>query len=80
MVPPHGLGSAGRTNLNLFLQKDSRGNHFLTIHDLSWMCADVNQMYDRMCTKDLTTYSAVMLLSQESTTEQQTTEIDTICG
>mgnify|MGYP005649170693 CR=1 FL=1 len=80
MVPPHGLGSAGRTNLNLFLQKDSRGNHFLTIHDLFWMCANVNQMYDGMCTKDLTTYSAVMLLSQESTTEQQTTEIDTICG
>ena len=44
------------------------------------MCANVDQMCDRMCTKDLTTDNAVMLLSQESTTEQETTEIDTISG
>ena len=44
------------------------------------MCADVDQMCDRMCTKGLTTDNADMLLSQESTAEQQTTDIDTICG
>ena len=44
------------------------------------MSANVDQMCDRMCTKDLTTDNLVMLLSQESTTEQQTTEIDTISG
>ena len=40
----------------------------------------MDQMCDRMCTKGLTTDNAVMLLSQESTSEQQTTEIDTISG
>ena len=44
------------------------------------MCANVDQMCDRMCTKDLTTDNANRLLSQESTTEQQTTGIDTISG
>ena len=44
------------------------------------MCANVDQMCDRMCTKDLTTDNAVMLLSQESSNEQQTIEIETICG
>jgi hypothetical protein len=40
------------------------------------MCANV----DQMCTKFLTTDITDMLLFLESTTEQQTTKIDTICG
>ena len=44
------------------------------------MYANVDQMCDRMCTKGLTTDNAVMLLSPISSTEQQTTKIDTICG
>ena len=44
------------------------------------MCANVDQMCDRMCTKVLTTDNTVPLLSQESTTEQETTEMYTICG
>ena len=63
------------TNLNLRHRTESQGNHCLSIHD-------VCLMGDRMSAKVLTTDNAVMLLSQESTTEQQTTEteIDTICG
>ena len=44
------------------------------------MSANVDQMCDRICAKGLTTDNAVMLLSQESTTEQETTKIDTISG
>jgi hypothetical protein len=44
------------------------------------MCANVDQMCDRMCTKVLTTDNAVILLSQESAPEKTTTEIDTISG
>ena len=44
------------------------------------MFANVDQMCDRMCTEDLTTDNLVMLLSQESTTEQETTKIETIFG
>ena len=40
----------------------------------------MDQMCDRMCTKYLTTDNLVMLLSQESSTEQETTKIDTISG
>ena len=44
------------------------------------MCANVNQMCDRMCNKGLTTDNTEMCLSQASTTEQETTKIYTICG
>ena len=46
----------------------------------NWTNDIVDQICERLCTKDLTTDNANRLLSQESTTEQQTTEIDTICG
>ena len=40
------------------------------------MCANVDQMFDSMFTRVLTTDNLIMLLSHESTTEQQTTKID----
>ena len=79
MVPPHGLCTF-RINLNQFLRSDSHGWYCLSIHELSSMCANVDQMCDRMCTKVMTTGNADMLLLCKSSTEQQTTEIDTICG
>ena len=44
------------------------------------MCANVDQICDRMCTKDLTTNNADTLLLCKSSTKQQMTEIETICG
>jgi len=44
------------------------------------MCANVDQMSDRICTKVLTTDNADMLLLCKSSTEQETTKIYTICG
>ena len=44
------------------------------------MCANVDQMCDRMCTKVLTTDNPAMLLFHKSTTGQGTTKIDTISG
>ena len=44
------------------------------------MCANVDQMCDRMCTKGLTTDNTDILLSQDSAPEKTTTEIDTISG
>ena len=44
------------------------------------MCANVDQMCDRMCTKGLTRDTAVNLPSEESTTEQETTKVNTIFG
>ena len=44
------------------------------------MCANGDQMCDRMCTKVLTTDNPAMLLFHKSTTGQGTTKIDTISG
>ena len=50
------------------------------MHDISSMCANVDQMCDTMCSKVFTTDKTDISLFWECASEQETTKIYTISG